>query len=181
MALCAFTLIARAEKAEDNSITFDKSITFVDKDTTGLGERGLTVLAAKTIDINLRAFDGYKKIVPSTNPGVPDQIVIVPYELSGRTRMAIAENLSALKPTIDAFEIANGNLSKSFGKNGADVDQKDQEAMAKYIAELTQILKRPVSVNLVKIPLADLNLDHNPVPPSVISALAPVIAKDPHP
>ena len=121
----------------------------------------------------LAAFDGQQKVVPQGD--APAKVVLVPYELSGKTRWIIAQNLAALQPQVKAADEARNALLKQIGGESGTIPATDTARISKFTAAYNEVLNQSVTVELTKLALADLKLDANPLPPTVLSALAPVI------
>jgi len=121
----------------------------------------------------LAAFDGQQKVVPQGD--APAKVVLVPYELSGKTRWIIAQNLAALQPQVKAADDARNALVKQIGGEAGTIAAVDSAKVSKFTAAYNEILAQPLTVELTKVKLEDLKLDANPLPPTLLSSLNPII------
>ena len=129
----------------------------------------------KTTDIlALRAalgeLDGYLRIVKD---GERERIVREPYKLGAGLRLAIAKNIARTKEPVEAYvtarnaiirELANGDSTVTGVKEMGELQQRDEE-----------LLKAEHDVELIQFKVAELNLDANPIPASVIMAIMPAL------
>ena len=121
----------------------------------------------------LAAFDGQQKVVPQGD--APAKVVLVPYELPGKTRWAIAQDLAAIAPALKAADEARNALLKQIGGEAGTISSSDTVRISKFTAAYNEVLNQVVTVELTKIPSADLKLDANPLPPTVLASLTPII------
>jgi hypothetical protein len=133
----------------------------------------LKVVDVISLNQALSLLDGAQKVVPQGD--APAKIVIVPYDFSGKTRWAIAQNLIALQPHAKAADDARNALVKQIGGEAGGIKADDAAKIAKFTVAYNELLIQPVTVELTKIPLADLKLDINALPPSVLAILSPII------
>ena len=121
----------------------------------------------------LAAFDGQQKVVLQGD--APAKVVLTPYELSGKVRWVIAQDLAALQPQAKAVDEARNALLKQIGGEFGTIPSTDTARISKFTAAYNEVLNQSVTVELTKIALADLKLDANPLPPTVLSSLTPII------
>jgi hypothetical protein len=133
----------------------------------------LTVAQALELRAGATALDGQTQVVPQGES--PAKIVLVPYKLTGDTRWKIASVLTALKPLLDTFDSVRQSVAKS---TGADVDPKNEAKAAAFSTEINTQLQRKDEVKLPVLTKAELNLNDNPIPGSVLAALQPIIKQD---
>lgn len=127
----------------------------------------------------LLSLDGYDRIARGAE-GQPDQIVHEPYQLGGKVRWNVAKNSGILKQLMDAYNVARNDLVKELSKDGKSIPATDTDALAKFTEEHQKIFEIDHEVSgLLKFNEADLNLDKNPIPPSVLVALMPLIVATP--
>jgi hypothetical protein len=127
-----------------------------------------TVGDAIALSQALSQLDGQKKIVDH-GKDIPAEVVVVPYEFSGPVRFALADDLAALQVPLKAFDDAKQALAKQYP---SDSNGKLSE---KFLVEANAALAQPVDLKLKQIKRADLQLDRNPIPLSVLAALSPVL------
>lgn len=136
----------------------------------------LTMAQAREVYGAILSLDGYQKIIRA---GDQETAVRVPYSFSSGTLLALAKNTDRLKPVVTAFDTARTRLILDLSAGTGKLE--DPEAQAKFLKELNEMLKAPQDVDLVKIRDAELGLGapkNNPIPPSVISQLAPIRVPD---
>lgn len=121
----------------------------------------------------LAAFDGQQKIVPQGD--APAKVALTPYELSGKVRWVIAQDLAALQPQAKAADEARNALLKQIGGDSGTIAATDALKVSKFTAAYNEVLAQVVTVELTKLALADLKLDANPLPPTVLANLSPII------
>lgn len=132
----------------------------------------LTMAQHSSIFAALQAFDGYKKIVTDTN-GAEKQVDAT-YALTPAVRWAIAKNLAALDPSQKSLNIARNAIVKNLS-NGEMSVPKDK--MGEFSEALNQILDREETIEYEGFSYEDLKPETNPIPPSVIAALIPILTK----
>jgi SUMO ligase MMS21 Smc5/6 complex component len=114
--------------------------------------------------------DGRSKVVKE---GSEEKIVVEPYVFSAQTRMALARNFAALQVEQQIYANARVGLAKQFADGKPEVPQ---ERLADFQAELSKLLSDECGASLVVLTEVDLNLATNPLPPTVIAALLPLLA-----
>lgn len=123
----------------------------------------------------LKSLDGTDRVVHVENQ--PDKVVREPFFFGGKTRWNIAKNLGILKHSIDAYEVARTDLIKSLSKDGAGIAVGDTEAFGKFNVEHEKMLNAVEDLSgILKLSEDELNTDKNPIPPSVLMVLLPLIA-----
>ncbi|HEY0966926.1 MAG TPA: hypothetical protein VGD88_06025 [Opitutaceae bacterium] len=143
---------------------------------SGLNAESLKLKYAQLVELGsaLSALDGAQRVVPQGD-GKPSAVVFTAYELGGKTRLVIARNVAAIKTPLEAFEQTRQALLKQVSPGAPEKVATDPELTAKFIALWNDATKDPVTVDLAKIPEDDLKLDANAVPPSVLTALLPIL------
>lgn len=107
--------------------------------------------------------------------------IVVPYKFSGTTLMTMAINLERGRFVLRNWQAAATALQRQFA--GAEKDVPP-EKLAQYNVEANAMLNQASDVQMQPIALADLCLEAkapcaaaNPIPPSVLSMIVPIIAK----
>ena len=99
-----------------------------------------------------------------------------PYKL-GAARMTIALDISALRPVADAAEKARQSLIGEISAGKPILPGTDE--MKAFTAKWQDVLNGPCNVTPGHLKAADLKVgdgaDENPIPPSVLSVLIPII------
>ena len=95
-----------------------------------------------------------------------------PYNFSGVTRMNIATDLDRGSVVLKAYQTSLNEVIKGLSGGTGTVPG---EKMAEYNVEVLKMLAAPAGVSLAKIKEADLKLDENPIPGSVLGLLLPII------
>jgi hypothetical protein len=117
----------------------------------------------------LQTLDGYTKIV---RDGGQDKPIHAPYEFSGNVRFAIAKNINAIAPVNRAFSEARNALVRQFSSGGEEVPAA---AMPGFDAAVKELLDRDEDIQILPLSQLDLNLDKNPIPPTVVAGLMPLL------
>ena len=108
--------------------------------------------------------------------GASQRAVPTPYDLSPETRWAIADNMTALRPLLQAAqEVIRVTKAAAEAKNGGEL-KAGSAAQVALDEELRKIsdTKRPVG-KLFHIKRGELKLTTNAIPVDVLSVLAPII------
>ena len=126
-------------------------------------------LSTETI-LNLVAamstFDG----LDNARPGQPAK---EPYKLSAATRMTMAKNLVKLNEVVEAYKKAVNGARQHHSNGGANDD--DPKALVRFNADNAAFLAFMHEVEIAMIAEADLNLDKNAIPLTVLAHLAPMV------
>jgi hypothetical protein len=121
----------------------------------------------------LKSLNGHDVVVKSEKEDgkVIESVVFQNYHFSGETCLAIAENLTALKPLVESFGHAKEALIKG-------VDLKDKKKLDALNKELETVLDKQVSVPaFTKIPIEGLFLDENRIQPGTLAAISHLLEK----
>jgi|GEM_PF-5067888 len=125
-----------------------------------------------------QAFGGYNKTVGD------EKSVVVPFDLGGLTRVALAMNATALRPFVEAHNDAAEALRKQHVPDGFDPKVATPAergariaAMQSYAAEVKKLADAVIDVKQRPIALDDLKPDVNPIDPSILILLAPVLVE----
>ena len=116
------------------------------------GERQTVNLNAEEMQqlmLGFNALDGYHKVIK--NAQGQEQDVLVAYDVSGATRVAIAHDEFAIQAVFADYRQAKSGVTD--------------------VAKMQEILetKRPVEIDLID--LVSLKLDVNPIPASVLASV----------
>jgi hypothetical protein len=133
----------------------------------------LKVADALALNAALSSLDGQQKVVPQGE--APAKLVVVPYEFSGKIRWTIAQNLTALAPSVKSADEARNALVKQVGGESGTIAATDSVRVSKFTAAYNEILTQPLTVELTKVKLEELKLDANPIPATLLSALTPIV------
>lgn len=123
----------------------------------------------------LTALDGEDRAIGS---GANERVIKLPYDFSGTFLIAKFHDMTALREDLNAFDAARREIVKKHaGESGqfAQTDGHPSEAQLRAEAEIVELAATRHDLLLVKLNLKDFNLDHNRVPGSALSALAPLI------
>lgn len=142
---------------------------------TFAGTPTLTVAQEVLLYAGLQALDGHT-IVPKTN-GQEQAAANVAYDFSGDVRWKIRDNLVALQPKMDAWDKVKKDDLK-FLTNGtmfiAPTDSKLMSAYQQKVSDDSSVVD-PNPPKLQSFTRADLNMNVNPIPGSVLDWLAPIL------
>jgi len=96
------------------------------------------------------------------------------YKLTGRTRMAIAQNIVRLEPLVDAYQRARNQLIYDLSGGTNELPASQTAAFEKSHQELLDTMHE---IDVVMILPSDvLQDDENAIPVNVLAALHPVFA-----
>jgi len=101
----------------------------------------------------LAVLDGYDHAVKD---GTQDRVIKEPYKFGPGVRLSIAHDLTTVKAALADVQAA----ARGFNGDKAAVDRLGFEKQTLTLA--------PISAK-------DLSLDQNPIPPSVLSAMSPIL------
>ena len=136
----------------------------------------LTVEECVSIYIGLSALDSYQRVVKEPSG---EKIISSQYKL-GDARMTVALDMSALKPIAEAANKTRQAILAEVGE-GEPVKPDDQKAIARAQAMFEASMKEPCPITPGRIKLSDLKIgdgpDQNAIPPSVLSAIMPIVDK----
>jgi hypothetical protein len=143
----------------------------------------LTVSDALNMLLAHKALDG-RQVVAKQNG--QDVVVVVPWEFnSGVLRVRVARNVAALSEVEKLADEARLAIIKEVLKQAPPDKNGRQPAtlapgsaeMDEFLRQYTEVLKEPAkgSEQLARIKVADLRLDRNEIPVTVLSALLPIL------
>jgi hypothetical protein len=120
------------------------------------------------------ALDGtYDEIVGG---GGDDKKAIKQHYKLGVTRLLLAENATLLARAMEDFVKARNALIMEIAGDGKkSIEATDKEGIAKFQEQEEALRERKVSIALNRIDVTKLDLDHNPIPITVIRAIAPIL------
>jgi hypothetical protein len=125
----------------------------------------------------LNSLDGQRVIVAKGKP--TESVETVPYKLgssqdrAGKVRGAISHNIFMLGQIQQEAQAANRRAMASIGK-GTEIRPGSSEAI-EFDRQMAEYTERPCNVELDHIQEADLRLDQNDIPGSVLALLWRVI------
>lgn len=130
--------------------------------------------------MGLTYLDGYDRVVKESGN---EKIVKAQYKL-GESRMTVALNQGALRPIVEAANKTRQAMLADLGpapdeKSTAEQKAAYAKALAAAMDTFERSMKEPCPVTPGRIKLGNLNLgdgpDQNQIPPSVISAIMPIV------
>ncbi len=131
----------------------------------------LTILDCQTIFSGLTALDGHNEITKDQTS------VVVAYQFaSAKLRMAIQSNLAALAAVQDTFTKTQQGIFREIAGGGSKIEPGKPE-FDRYNKQITELQQQPCDVTLTRINAADLKLDKNEIPGSVLGALDKILEK----
>lgn len=120
----------------------------------------------------LNALDGHPVVIASGKPN--EQVINQPYEFGNAAlRLDIAKNLSALGAVQRDAQSAQQKITAEISKGG-EIKPGSTENLA-LDRQLRELLDHPCDVELKRIKAADLKLDRNEIPGSVLAAIDPIL------
>lgn len=130
----------------------------------------LTVEQALNISSALMALDGQERSIKENDK---DRVIKTPYQFSGSTRLIIARDMAVLNEVAKTYNDARIALVNQFAIDGKIEPNSDNEK--KFTIEMKKIIATEQDINLTKIKAADLNLDSNQIPGTVLALLNPIL------
>lgn len=145
----------------------------------------ITVQEVQPLSTALRNLDGHMVIIKQNGA---DNIVMQPWEFgSGSLRLRIANNISITDHSLKLIEearlgIVKEGLKKLKARTGEDATEikpgtpefdESQKQFTEFLAEAA-----PGTQDLSRIKAAELRLDKNEIPVTVLSALKPIMDDD---
>jgi hypothetical protein len=139
----------------------------------------VTLTTAQVIElaVGLNALDEkYDKVIKD---GSTEKVAKVGYQLSAVARLAVANDMVQVRNAQQAYQDAVQKIRAQYMTDGglkASADGKSLEGpkIEEYTAQVRQMLDAKQELPLQKIKDADLRLDENPIPSSVLAALQPI-------
>jgi len=108
--------------------------------------------------------------MPPMQDGKPAR---APYKLAGTVRMAMARNVAKLGEVVSAYQNARNALVYDHAVAGGNAVAPDK--IADFERAHAELLSSVHEVDLIRLSEANLQLDVNEVPVSVLAALIPVM------
>lgn len=129
-------------------------------------------IAVKNRDIHnllraLNALDGRPEPVTVKDE---TQIIIVPYKIGAKTRLAAAKWLGEMKKTADALSKTHDGLVRQFA-DPKEPEKVDQKKNAEFTKEWEGVNDCVTEIALEPLKLDDLKIEENQLPISVLSVL----------
>lgn len=118
----------------------------------------------------LAALDGSERVVDQ-GPGNPSRIVREPYKFSGDVRARLAADLAVVVDAAKRAQEKRDALIKQISGGSDRIDPKNSAQMAEFTVSASTLLEAEVALDLSPIATADLNLEANAIPVSVLAAL----------
>lgn len=145
--------------------------------STSLADK-VTLTYKQLMDLSnaLNALDGYTKVVDGKPIGAA-------YDFSGRTRLAIGTDITAVKGAFAKYREALAPDAKADGiitlpNDTYDTSRAKPDQLIHFSLKFNEVASIPTTIELTKIETQDLKLEEptsNPIPGSVLSALVPII------
>lgn len=134
----------------------------------------ISISDLQRLNNGLLALDGYDEAV-----GAGDNARVVrKFFKLGEVRQTIAINLNRVKPVLEAHLKAHNELIQELSDGKGKVPD---DKMPRFTDAYQKMLASEQEVDLMPIKISELALDDNPIPGSVLAAIAPVIGLDPKP
>ncbi len=125
----------------------------------------LTKLQVRTLAGCIRLLDG-REVECKNADGKETGKLFKPYDLSAKTRYALAKTAANLQPELEAIEKAV--RSKHAKGAGERLDVQEERDVLELLQELTE-------VEVHKLNVSELKIDTNQLPPSVLAGLMPML------
>lgn len=126
----------------------------------------ITVEQATNIGAALRQLDKYERA------GKDGKTETAWYTFSSDVRFVIAVDIDVAQRVTAQLQMANNKIVQQFAGGGSKVPD---DKMGAYNVELRKVLDASCRCTFTRIKRGDLNLDKNPIPPSVLALLLPIV------
>lgn len=126
---------------------------------------------AQQVDAGLRSLDGYQVAI---DDGQQHKVILKFYDLGSGLRIQIGQSEAALAGALRTYQQLYNGLVAQYADGGQTVPDKNKAAWNEAFAKLQQTSS---GVTVPHIKVGELKLDQNPVPASVLAALAPILDK----
>lgn len=118
----------------------------------------------------LASLDGTEKAVDQ-GPGNPPRIIREAYKFSGEVRARLAADLAAISEAVKHVQVQRDTLIKQISSGSDRIDPKNTGQMADFTVAASALLEQEIILDLSPITIADLQLEQNAVPVSVLAVL----------
>lgn len=138
----------------------------------------MTINEALNAQAALSALDGYDRVVKDERG--QEKVVKVPYVLDGKVRIGIAQDLAALRSIAQAFQDARNGKMAEIGRGEGVKPGTPEEAQLNQ--ELVRMLGVKQAIEVVKFTGEELGLlgaASNPIPPTALAGLGPLLLTTP--
>ena len=152
-----------------HSIVIFVAALFIGSTARAEESKRLTVQQAILIYNGLIQLDGYDDVC---RDGATEKTCRRIYKFGGGARISIATNLAEAKRIVTAYTDARNALIAQYANGSNKVPDED---IARFNADDRKALNATVDVVFGRIKRDDLKLDENPIPPSVLSLIIPII------
>lgn len=137
------------------------------------GEAGVTIADCLGILSGLNALDaGGRRIVAEGKP--TESAETIHFKLPGKVRDAIGHNEFVLATVQQEAQAANRRVQLEIIAGGAESIKPGTKENLIFDQRMSEYMARPCAVQLDHIRDADLDLDHNDIPGSVLSLLTKI-------
>lgn len=130
----------------------------------------LTYIAALECLDALSALDGTPKLITD---GGKETVVTMPMAFTPNVRIAIARNICALRAEKVNFETRRSEIARQLANGGERVAPENMGEYAEAINGLSR--EKTAELSVTRLSESDLNLSQNPIPPSVLANLLPIL------
>lgn len=101
------------------------------------------------------------------------KVARIQFEYTGKVRFTLVRNLTAIRAELAKLDEVRTGLIKETGvKEGATMTDP---ARIKFEAKWAEVREQPITIDLIKLAEADLNLERNQIPGTTLTFLAPLI------
>lgn len=129
----------------------------------------LTILDCQTVLAGLSGLDGRQEVAGGA-------AITVPYKFGSATlRLAIQQNIAALTAVQQAFTKSQQGLFREIAGDATTELKPNTPEFARYQRLVLEAQQGPCDVKLTRIKAADLKLDINEIPGSVLGALDKIL------
>lgn len=121
------------------------------------------------------ALDGSDRLGEKAGAQGTDKVIRVPYKFAGSVRLTIARNMRALKEAFEDYDKARAALVRQHAPDGKEEIEPNTPEMKAFAEAHKNLWDSELDLPGVKeITEADLDLDKNTIPPTVLAGLFPV-------
>lgn len=140
------------------------------------GDRRLTIIQSMNVLSCLRSLDGYQEVV---KVGDKDQIVTKAYEFkNSNLRWSIIRNIAIATEVETALQASRNSMIRELSDGGREIKPGTPVA-DEFTLQWEKLMSTPTALSdkFVMFAIADLKLEKNEIPGSLLAGCAPIIKK----
>lgn len=108
--------------------------------------------------------------------GSAEEVHWIPFQFDHKVRWNIVKNARIFKELWEDFSAVNDGIIKEISGGHSGIDEEDKEKVDKYNLAYEKLANETKEIEgTLRLKLADLNIEVNPIPASILVALSPLI------